>query len=254
MRLGENYYAFNPDENQQPSVNLFQRAWRAVLAVTQTWTHGDDLSHWNTITNWFLKQTEMKFSVLKLGEGGDPNPDSKLWEFAADAKASGTIVMVYWFFRSNVLGETQLAYALALLEQLTAFLGYKPFFWADVETSDNVANATRLTRLKVLLDGVDAWNPGKVGIYTSPGFANTKLTPMPAWINTFKHWIAHWTGAALPTQPTGWLASMCFIWQIGYWLNPAFPWCLEVPGAEPNVDRNKFYGDEAACIAFSGYV
>jgi GH25 family lysozyme M1 (1,4-beta-N-acetylmuramidase) len=247
----QNYLQFNPAP-QQEKLSIFKRAWRSALAVVQTWTHGDDLSHWNTVLNWFQKQAEMKFSILKLGEGGDPLPDSKLWQFVADAKASGTVVMVYWFFRSDVLGETQRDYALALLEQVEKFLGYKPFFWADVETVDNVANEVRLARLKILLDGVNAWNPGKVGIYTSPGFANTKLSPMPAWINAFWHWIAHWTSAALPTQPAGWSVAKCKVWQIGYW--DGFSWCPPVPGCEPDIDRNKFYGDEVELAEFAGYV
>src|SRR5690606_29664541 len=121
-----------------------KRAWRKALALTTTFTLGDDLSHYNTINNWFAKQAQNKFSVLKIGEGNSSEADSKLWQFAADAKASGTVVMVYWFFRSNVSGVTQWQYALAILEQLTAFLGYKPVVWADVETVDGVSNTTRL--------------------------------------------------------------------------------------------------------------
>src|SRR5690606_5611486 len=110
----------------QPQVNLLKRAWRKALALTTTFTEGDDLSHYNTVNNWFAKQAQNKFSVLKLGEGSSPNPDSKLWAYAADAKASGTVVMAYWFFRGNVSGVTQWQYAQAILEQLAAFLGYKP--------------------------------------------------------------------------------------------------------------------------------
>ena len=51
-----------------------------------------------------------------------------------------------------------------------------------------------LTQLDVLA-GI-----GRAGIYTSPGFANTHLSPAPAWINAYWHWIAHWTSAALPTH------------------------------------------------------
>lgn len=234
----------------QPPVNLLKRAWRAALALTVSFTEGDDLSHYNTITNWFAKQAQNKFSVLKIGEGNSPEPDSKLWQFAADAKASGTVVMVYWFFRSNVSGTTQWQYALAILEQLTAFLGYKPVLWADVETNDGVSNATRLARLKDFLDGATLWNPGKVGIYSSPGFANLYLSPAPAWINEFWHWVAHWTSAALPTQPTGWNVAQRKLWQYAVWNN--YAWATPVPGADPDVDNDRFFGTEAEMRAFAG--
>ena len=40
------------------------------------------------------------------------------------------------------------------------------------------------------------------------------------------------------------------LWQIGYW--DGFAWCPPVPGAEPDVDRNKFFGSEAELTAFTG--
>ena len=52
MKLGENYLTHNP----QPHVNLLKRAWRKVLALTLSFTEGDDLSHYNTINNWFLNK------------------------------------------------------------------------------------------------------------------------------------------------------------------------------------------------------
>ena len=234
----------------QPRVNLLKRAWRKVLTLTVTFTEGDDLSHYNTVTNWFAKQAQNKFSVLKIGEGNSPNPDSKLWQFAADAKASGTVVMAYWFFRDNVSGVTQWQYAQAILDQLTTFLGYKPVIWADVETNDGASNATRLLRLKDFLDGATLWNPGKVGIYSSPGFANLRLTPTPAWINQYHHWIAHWTSAALPTQPTGWNVAQRKLWQFSVWDN--YAWSSPVPGADPDVDNDRFFGTEAEMRAFAG--
>ncbi len=249
MRLGENYLTHNPEPGA-PRVNLLKRAWRKVLALTVNFTEGDDLSHYNTITNWFAKQGQSKFSVLKIGEGNSPNPNSKLWEFSADAQASGTVVMAYWFFRGNVSGVTQWQYAVPILDQLAASLGYKPVIWADVETVDNVGNTTRLVRLKDFLDGATLWNPGKVGIYSSPGFANLRLSPAPAWINEFWHWVAHWTSAALPTQPTGWNVAQRKLWQYAVWNN--YAWATPVPGADPDVDNDRFFGTESELRAFAG--
>lgn len=249
MKLGANYLKYNPLPAEE-KIGPVALAWRRALATLTTFTPGDDLSHYNTVNNWFVKQTEMKFSVLKIGEGNSPNADSKLFEFAASAKASGTQVMGYWFFRSHTPGETQWNYCLAIVDQLAAFLGYKPFIWADAETNDGVANSVRIARLGMFLTGANNWNPGRVGVYSSPGFANTYLTPVPSYINTVKHWIAHWTSAALPTSPNGWSTAQRVLWQIGYW--DAFSWCPPVPGCAPDIDRNKFFGDEAALTALTG--
>lgn len=249
MRIGENYLIHNPAPEKE-RLNPVDVAWRSLLAATQVFVPGDDLSHWNTINNWFLKQTEMKYSVLKLGEGNQVIPDEDLFGFAEQALASNTQVMGYWFFRSNYAGELQWANCLNIAISLSELLGYKPVIWADVETSDGVGNSLRISRLGTFLSGVNAWNPGKAGVYSSPGFANTYLTPTPAYINTNWQWVAHWTSAALPTQPNGWNAAMRKLWQIGYW--DGFSWCPPVPGAQPDVDRNKFFGDESALTTFTG--
>lgn len=241
MRLGENYLANNPDPREE-KLDVFRTLWRAALATTQTFTWGDDLSHYNTITDWTAKQAAMKFSVLKMGEGNSPNQDSKLTEFLNGAKASGTIVMGYWFVRSNVSGTLQRDYSLNIAGVMQSILGYKPFLWADVETSDSTANSTRISRLGDLLAGWDVYNPGRVGLYSSPGFANTYLTPVPTYVNLVKQWVAHWTSAALPTQPNGWNAANRLLWQTGSWDN--YAWCPEVPGSISETDTNKFFGTE----------
>lgn len=248
MRLGENYLANNPD----PRLAKWQarNLWRKLLSVFTAFTEGDDLSHYNTVANWAEKQTENKFSVLKIGEGNSPNPDPELFYSVAQALASNTAIMGYWFFRSNVSGALQGDYAVAILEQVAQIVGYKPVIWIDVETSDNTGNAMRLTRLKEMVDKLNLWNPGKVGLYSSPGFANIYLTPVPAWLNTLWHWIAHWTDAPLPTQPNGWNTARRKIWQYGIW--PTYAWAKPVPGAQPPVDTDRFFGTEEEMRAFTG--
>lgn len=248
MRIGENYLKYNAG---QEWVNPFKVAYRQLLSAGQDFTAGDDLSHWNTVNDWFAKRSEMKFSVLKIGEGGSPNADADLFTFAEAAKFSNTQVMLYWFFRSNYTGELQAGYALAIANQVASLLGYKPRIWADVETTDNMANVTRIDRLGKFLAQVDAWQPERpCGVYSSPGFANLYLTPTPTYINTHPQWIAHWTSAPLPTQPNGWNTAMRKLWQIGVWDNHS--WCASVPGCQPDIDRNRFFGNEADLSAFTG--
>ena len=100
---GKNYLEFNPDPRQNPP-SLWMRFVTAVQTLTLTRVEGDDLSHYQAghIQSWPTKQTENKFSILKLGEGVSNEPDSLLFEFASSAKNAGTRVMVYWFFRSHV--------------------------------------------------------------------------------------------------------------------------------------------------------
>lgn len=248
---GEYYLSFNEKPDSPRGVGALVDWARKVFSPAAV-TEGDDLSHYQAgkILSWAAKQVENKFSILKLGEGG--LMDSALLGFVQGAVQVGTQVMGYYFFRSNVSGTQQADDAIAMAEQVTPILGYKPVIWADVETVDGADNVMRITRLSAFMNAVHVWNPGKVGIYSSAGFANQYLTPVPGWINNYWHWVAHWTGGSTPIRPTGWSLSRLKVWQYGVWDN--YAWSKPVPGALPDVDVNRFMGTADELQAFTGAV
>lgn len=197
-----------------------------------------DISAWNTVNNWSALYEAVPGVIIKATEGvsGVDNKFTLHWQ---DAVNEDMIVMVYHFFRSNADGIQQAQHCWNTIQPLAADLGVTPFVWVDVETVDGVSNSTRISRLLAFLNTFNTLaGPGRVGIYTSPGFANTYLTPTPAWINNYPQWIAHWTAAGVPTMPTLWNNRK--LWQYGIWNDHA--WCAPVPGCTADIDRDRFEG------------
>lgn len=240
---------------EQP-VSRTQGLWRGLraLATAVTFTEVVDVSKW---------QPSSSVNYAALLEGGVPALVAKASESVTildgqfanhwqGARGVGMWAMPYHFFRSNQGGVPQANYFWAAIQPLLDALGYVPPLWVDVETVDGVtSNTTRLARLQACLARLDELaGPGRAGIYTSPGFANTSLSPAPSWINNYWHWVAHWTSASLPTQPAGWDAAKCPLWQYGVWNDHS--WCQPVPGCVPDVDRDRFFGDVEALGAFVG--
>lgn len=253
---------FNPRERFRPAtraafempVSLPRLTWRALLALPTAWSEVIDVSKWQpaeTIDYPVLYAGGVLALVAKASESVTIQ-DGQFTHHWQNARGAGMGVMAYHFFRCNQGGIPQADYFWNAIQPMLDALGYVPPLWVDIETVDGVtSNSTRLARLKACLGRLDELaGLGRAGIYTSPGYANTYLSPAPGWINTYWHWIAHWTNASLPTQPTGWNPSQRKLWQYGVWDNHS--WCTPVPGCVPDVDRNRFFGDSLALAEFIG--
>lgn len=210
-----------------------------------------DLSNWNTVTDWAaLKASGVEGVILKVSEGITVL-DGKFATFAGAAIQQGMSVMAYHFFRGNLDGVAQADFCWGALQPLRNALGFAPVVWVDVETVDGVSNATRISRLAAFLSRMETLQgqAGKVGIYTSPGYANVYLTPTPAWVNDYWHWVAHWT-SGLPASPAGWLTIKRVLHQYGVWNDHS--WVLPVAGCNPDIDRNRWGGSVEALRVFAG--
>lgn len=204
--------------------------------VVSTTIPGPDISSWNLGGNFeAMVDGGFPFVVIKAGEAlvEDPMFQTHLQK----AINAGALIMVYWFFRSNVSGTSQANKCLEVILPLKEYQN-KTVVWCDVETADGTSNATRISRVKNFLDTIVAGGY-EAGIYCSPSLWTTLMTPVPAWISQFWQWVAHWTSAPLPSLPTGWSFLKCILWQIGIWNDHG--WCPAVPGWNPDLDSNKAF-------------
>lgn len=234
-------------------VNRLSRVGRSLQALTTTFAEGIDVSKWQPsgTINWVvLRDGGVSWVAIKASEG-ETIVDQAFIAHCEGALSAGLHVMPYHFFRSNLGGVAQAEHFMSTIMPLLDMLGYVPPLWVDIETVDGTSNANRINRLQSCLSQLSSMSsPDRPGVYTSPGFANTSLTPVPSYINAYHHWIAHWTSASLPTSPAGWSTTNRKLWQYGVWNDHS--WCQPVPGCIPDIDRDKFFGDEAALSTFIG--
>lgn len=247
--------------------NILQRAYRAILALVTTFTDYLDISKYQLPTLINYSEVEaggIPVIWLRTSDGKyiDPEFDAH-WQ---NCLAEGISVAVYHFFRSNLTGEEQAALIWAIIQPLIEALGYVPRIWLDVESTDLTGNNTRILRLKACIDSLNTYilertgQVERVGIYSSPGFANVSLIPTPAWLKVTTigarifQWIANYTSAALPMQPTGWPVVNRIGWQKG--IAGTHEWIpYPVPGfGDMKVDYDYAFMGEAEFIAFNGGV
>ena len=252
---------FNPASRFAPAtrelfelpVSGLRRAGRMVQALAVTTTEIIDVSKWqlNTAIDYAALRAGGVAGIIAKASEGTSIIDNQFLLHCEGALDAGMYVMPYHFFRSNLQGVAQAEHFMTTVMPLIDSLGYVPPLWVDVETADGTNNTNRLSRLQSCMSQLMMFtSANKPGLYTSPGFANTSLTPTPGWVNSYHHWIAHWTSASLPTSPTGWDVSKRAMWQYGVWNDHA--WCGPVPGCSPDIDRDRFFGDELALAEFIG--
>lgn len=208
--------------------NPVQKLWRSFLALALPPGEYVDLSKWQptSLINYAAAKAGGLLTFwLRTSDGG--YTDTEFLFHLQHCLEVGLPVAAYHFFRSNQSPDTQANLMWGIIQPALDALGYCPLLWGDCETTDGVGNSDRLNKLEDffgLLNLKAKSATGQVertGLYSSPGFANTSLTPVPAWLKDTTpgkriwQWLAHYIDAPLPTQPNGWPTANRLGWQNG---------------------------------------
>lgn len=210
-----------------------------------------DLSHWNQPPDFAALYADGVRAVVFRVSFGASGVDSKFAEWWPLALAAGMVILVYHFGRQNVSGQVQAAHLWGLIQPLVEALGTVPPIVYDCETQDGAPPAQIWGVVwdfcTYLINQGATWS--KLILYTSPGFANAYMQPVPAWEGQILKWIAHWLNG-LPTMPLG----MSNLWaqQRGICNDHAWVPCLT--GIAPDVDIDYYFGTEAELRAWAEQV
>lgn len=206
------------------------------ILTAPSYIRGVDASHWNTINFEALKASGIDFVILKATEGNyfiDPKFDES-WRLSLD---NNLAVMIYHFFRGDVVGGNQSNYCIDNSQEFLTAVNNKTVIFADVETEDGVDVQTRRGRLKrfcnrTLERGI------QVGNYSSP-YLWSSLIGDVSWANNYWQWLAHWIRDN-PTLPVGWTWEKAKWWQRGIY--PRHDWIDYIGGIDGEVDETVFFG------------
>ncbi|MCB9135162.1 MAG: hypothetical protein H6636_07035 [Anaerolineales bacterium] len=247
-----------------------QRLWRQFLTLETSLEPYVDISKYQPaaqINYAAARAGGLLTAWLRTSDGGYTDTEFPL--HLMHALEAGWPVAAYHFFRSNQDPHTQANLVWSILQPALDALGFCPLVWGDCETTDGVANADRLNKLEDFFGDLAlkiknaTGQVERCGLYSSPGFANTALMPTPPWLkNTTPgqriwQWLAHYTSASLPTQPTGWPVANRLGWQRGV-SDPArtHPWVpYPLPGfGTMAVDYDLTLIEKAVFLALVGAV
>lgn len=254
-------FSFNPRDRFLPEnrvlfeqpVSGLARAGRMLQALVTQTVEFIDISKWQVDgqIDWTALKAGGVLGVSIKASEGTTIVDPLFQTHFNKALEAGLFVKPYHFFRSNLAGGPQAEHFMTTITPLLDQLGYVPPLGVDVETTDNTGNSTRLSRLQACMSQLVSMSTlDRPGMYTSPGFANSYLSPAPTWINNYWSWIAHWTSASAPTMPAGWDAAKRKLWQYGVWNDHS--WCQPVPGGQPDIDRDRFFGTPEELVTWFG--
>lgn len=218
---------------------------KQALGITYPLVDYIDLSKWNIVNLDNYGDSGGKILMAKVTEGVS-TLDYK-WQYHWQAGLdNGFLIQPYHFMRFN---QDAIQQAEWFLEKLQPFLALAGGIFLpptlDVETTDGVPLATRQSRYATWMGFVrdNLREPCK---YSSPAKWNTI---MGNYADDYFGMVAHWTPNDYPAYPTGWSVAKTKFWQYGIW--DTYPWCTAVPGANPDIDRDRFFGtyEEAQALA-----
>lgn len=189
---------------------------------------GIDVSYYQGNINWTaVKNDGVKFAFIRVSDGtGFQDP-----KFAANwsgARSAGVLRGAYQFFRSD---DDPIAQADLLIATMGALEPDDLPPVVDVESTDGVGAAARVTKLRTWLDRVEAATGVQPIIYTGGYFwqdnvASSEFSDHPLW-----H--AGYTGGTCPSTIANQWSDWAF-WQ--------YSSTGSVAGIAGNVDTNRFNG------------
>jgi lysozyme len=197
---------------------------------------GVDVSTYQGNVNWSqVKASGRTFAIVRVSDGLN-YPDAKFAQNWPGVKAAGLVRGVYQYFRPGQDANLQ---AKMLLDKVAAAGGLQagdlpPVL--DVETSDKLAAATVVARVKIWLTAVEKAIGDKPIIYTGAHMSDVIGTAFAG----YELWVANY-GVTCPLMPSGWTD-----WQ--FWQNSDSG---NVPGISGNVDTDFFNGSLAQLQALT---
>jgi lysozyme len=214
-------------------------------------THGCDVSHWEGLIDWVEAARWLPFVYYKCTDGAK-GIDNTFKRNKEGCQASGMAHATYHYFQPEQDPVMQADHYVD-----TAGEGYGRYI-VDFEQRPVRAGASREPKpmnfvvpspasslsgkLLAFLQQVSRRTGIKPAIYTSAGFWNENVQPVPAWTKEYDLIVAHYTAGHVPTLPIGW--DRYVIWQ--------YTDTFYFPGCECAADGDWFTGDLTQCRAWFG--
>jgi GH25 family lysozyme M1 (1,4-beta-N-acetylmuramidase) len=166
---------------------------------------GIDVSEFQGSVNWpAVRADGVRYAFIRVSDG-TTFKDQRFAQNWAGAKSAGVLRGAYQFFRANQDPKAQAELLLASMGPLDAS-DFPPVL--DVETSNGVAGASVLAKVRTWLDIVETKTGRKPLIYTSIGFWET--LPAAPDLAEYPLWVANY-GVSCPHIPEEW--SRWTFWQ-----------------------------------------
>jgi GH25 family lysozyme M1 (1,4-beta-N-acetylmuramidase) len=196
-------------------------------------TFSVDVSHWEGNIRWQVAAPAIGFAYYKCTDGVR-FVDDQFRNNQRGCSEAGLPHAPYHYYQPSLDPIKQADHFIR-----TAGKEYKRYI-VDVEASERDPKITQ--KLSVFLDRLEKLTSTRPAIYTSAGYWNDFIHPIPAWAGTYDLIVAHYTSAHAPILPNGWKAYV--IWQFSdYW---------NFPGCDEQADANWFNGDLEQCRAWFG--
>ena len=196
-------------------------------------TFGIDLSHWEGRIDWAAAAPAIGFAYFKCTDGVKFT-DNQFAYNARGCSGTGLPHAPYHYFQPHLDPTAQAEHFIA-----TAGLNYKRYI-VDVESPE--WDPKIVQKLHAFLERVEKLTGTRPAIYTSAGYWNDYIQPLPSWTGSYDLIVAHYTAAHAPLLPHGW--TKYTIWQFSDFWN--------VPGNQAVVDGNWFNGSLEQCRQWFG--
>jgi GH25 family lysozyme M1 (1,4-beta-N-acetylmuramidase) len=212
---------------------LLQEPGRAEQAVHQVCpagetTFGVDVSKYQADIDWAAAADDgVKFAIVRVSDGLTYH-DEYFDQNWAGTKAAGIIRGTYQFFRSD---EDPVAQADLLVDTMGALEPGDLPPVIDVESTDGVGNAARVTKIRQWLDRVEERTGARGIIYTGGYFWQDNVGSDQ--FASYPLWHAGYTGGNCPSTIADQWSDWTF-WQ--------FTSSGRTAGISGNVDQNRFNG------------
>jgi lysozyme len=168
-------------------------------------TLGVDISHWEGEIDWEAAYPWMPFVYFKATEGTSwVDPQFYNNKAGCDKFGIPSAPYHYWHPEYDPVAQAN---------HFIATAGKYPRYIVDVEDRKDNIPADIVGRLYKLLTVCEELTGIKPAIYTSAGYWNQYMNPIPKWADDYDLIVAHYTTKRNPIIPNGWLTWK--IWQFG---------------------------------------
>ena len=193
-------------------------------------TFGVDVSHWEGVINWSVAARWIPFVYYKCTDG-TVYIDVQFAANKFGCNAAGIPHAPYHWYQPTLDPDLQAHHFVE-----TAGEGYHRLI-VDVEKGK--VYPSHLHQMLITTEQLSGIKPA---IYTSAGYWNEFVKPLPTWSHNYELIVANYTIKRLPLLPIGW--DKFIIWQ--------FSDSFFFPGCKEHGDANWFNGDLDAARAWFG--
>lgn len=185
-----------------------------------------DVSQWNGFLNVeAIVGSGVEEVIIRFGEGDYADPLAMFnWK---SLSGTGVKLSAYWSIWPTRDANRQARYFDAMLYAAYGWEAPRRV-WVDCEVGILRQPAVPIA---VMLQVLDGWYPGRVGVYTRKDWWDAHVGKSPNWASKYHLWIADWSeNRTTPRIPTAWacVGRTAELWQIGSARQTWAPQCAAV--------------------------